>query len=53
MGPSQAANDAAAVVKPTYFKKSLRELKKFLAFLYLLKIYQLVFPQQIRFVEAP
>ena len=25
-GPSQAAKDAAAVVKPTYFKKSLREV---------------------------
>ena len=27
-GPSQAAKDAAAVVKPTYFKKSLRDVEE-------------------------
>jgi len=27
-GPSHAANEAAAVVKPIYFKKSLREVSE-------------------------
>ena len=28
MGPSHAANDAAAVEKPTYFRKSLRDVEE-------------------------